>query len=114
MAFPKPNADESDAQYPLVPLNPTLGFDLETFRIQRNKLMGSKMIPDSVMTTHKLKQIVSYIRKLGLIEPLSVAVPDLAAAGFLLLHGNLRVLALKKLGQDTAPCLIAKDCKTHT
>lgn len=38
--------------------------------------------------------------------------PD--AAGFLLLDGNLRVLALKELGQDTAPCLIAKDFETYT
>ncbi len=34
--------------------------------------------------------------------------------GFLLLDGNLRVLALKQLGKDTAPCLIAKDFETYT
>lgn len=66
------------------------------------------------MTTRKFKQIVSSIREIGLIEPLSVIKPDPDAAGFLLLDGNLRVLALKALGQDTAPCLIAKDFETYT
>ncbi|MFC3119376.1 plasmid partitioning protein RepB C-terminal domain-containing protein [Jhaorihella thermophila] len=66
------------------------------------------------MTTRKFKQIVSSIREIGLIEPLSVIKPDPEAAGFLLLDGNLRVLALKELGQDTAPCLIAKDFETYT
>jgi len=67
-----------------------------------------------VMTTRKFKQIVSSIREIGLIEPLSVIKPDPDAPGFLLLDGNLRVLALKELGQDTAPCLIAKDFETYT
>ena len=66
------------------------------------------------MTTRKFKQIVSSIREIGLIEPLSVIKPADGAEGFLLLDGNLRVLALKKLGQDTAPCLIAKDFETYT
>ena len=55
------------------------------------------------MTTRKFKQIVSSIREIGLIEPLSVIKPDQEAAGFLVLDGNLRVRALKELGQDTAP-----------
>ena len=66
------------------------------------------------MTPRKFKQIVSSIREIGLIEPLSVIKPDPEAEGFLLLDGNLRVLALKELGQDTAPCLIAKDFETFT
>lgn len=57
------------------------------------------------MTTHKFKQIVSLIREIGLIEQLSMIKPDPEAARFLLLDGNLRVLALTELGQDTAPCL---------
>lgn len=40
--------------------------------------------------------------------------PDPEAEGILLLDGNLRVLALKELGQSTAPCLIAKDLGTYT
>ncbi len=113
-AFPQPDTDESDAPYPKAPLNLTLGFDLETFQILLEELMPSKKVPDGVMTTRKFKQIVSSIREIGLIERLSVIKPDPEAAGFLLLDGNLPVLALKELGQDTAPCLIAKDFETYT
>ena len=113
-AFPPPDADESDTPYPIAPLNLILGFDLETFQIPLEQLMPSKKVPDGVMTTRKFKQIVSSIREIGLIEPLSVIKPDPNAPGFLLLDGNLRVLALKELGQDTAPCLIAKDFETYT
>ena len=33
---------------------------------------------------------------------------------FLLFDGNLRVLALKELGEEQAPCLFAKDFETYT
>ena len=114
-AFPPPSAEEDgDLTYPKGPLNLTLGFDLETYQIPLEELMPSKKVPDGVMTTRKFKQIVSSIREIGLIEPLSVIKPDADALGFLLLDGNLRVLALKELGQETAPCLIAKDFETYT
>ena len=114
-AFPPPSAEEDgDLTYPKGPLNLTLGFDLETYQIPLEELMPSKKVPDGVMTTRKFKQIVSSIREIGLIEPLSVIKPDADALGFLLLDGNLRVLALKELGQETASCLIAKDFETYT
>lgn len=113
-AFPSPETEDDDAPYPKAPLNLTLGFDLETFQIPLEELMPSKKVPDGVMTTRKFKQIVSSVREIGLIEPLSVIKPDPDSPGFLLLDGNLRVLALKELGQETAPCLIAKDFETYT
>ncbi|WP_212743429.1 ParB/RepB/Spo0J family partition protein [Shimia litoralis] len=97
-AFPETGAGESDAPYPTAPLNLTLGFDLETVQIPLEELMPSKKVPDGMMTTRKFKQIVSSVQEIGLIEPLSVIKPDPDAAGFLLLDGNLRVLALKELG----------------
>ena len=114
-AFPPPEAETDGApDYPTAPLNLTLGFDLETYQIPIDELMPSKKAADGVMTTRKFKQIVSSIREIGLIEPLSVIKPDPDAAGFLLLDGNLRVLALKELSHDVAPCLIAKDFETYT
>jgi ParB-like chromosome segregation protein Spo0J len=113
-AFPPPTPDADDAPYPKAPLNLTLGFDLETWQIPLEELLPSKKVPEGVMTTRKFKQILSSIREIGLIEPLSVIKPAPDVPGFLLLDGNLRVLALKELGQDTAPCLIAKDFETYT
>jgi len=114
-AYPPPTPDDdSDLGFPTAPLNLTLGFDLETHQIPLDQLLPSKKVPDGVMTTRKFKQIVASIREIGLIEPLSVIRPLEGADGFLLLDGNLRVLALKELEQDTAPCLIAKDFETYT
>ena len=114
-AYPPPKPeDEDNIGLPTAPLNLTLGFDLETYQIPLDQLLPSKKVPDGVMTTRKFKQIVSSIREIGLIEPLSVIKPADRAEGFLLLDGNLRVLALKELGQDVAPCLIAKDFETYT
>ena len=114
-AFPPPDAETDGApEYPTAPLNLTLGFDLETYQIPIDELMPSKKAADGVMTTRKFKQIVSSISEIGLIEPLSVIKPAPDAPGFLLLDGNLRVLALKELGHDVAPCLIARDFETYT
>lgn len=112
--YPASTSQEDELPYPKAPLNLTLGFDLETLQIPLEELMPSKKVPEGVMTTRKFRQIVSSIREIGLIEPLSVIKPDPKAPGFLLLDGNLRVLALKELGHDTAPCLIAKDFETYT
>lgn len=113
-AYPPLRGDDAEADYPKAPLNLTLGFDLETLQIPLEELMPSKRVPDGVMTTRKFRQIVSSIREIGLIEPLSVIRPDPDQPGFLLLDGNLRVLALKELGERTAPCLIARDFETYT
>ena len=111
--FPAPESDGGDSSYPTALLNLTLGFDLETFQIPLEDLMPSKRVQEGVMTMRKFKQIVSSIREIGLIEPLSVVKPDPSAPGFLLLDGNLRVLTLKELGQDTASSLIARDLETY-
>ena len=100
---------EDEFGFPKAPLNLTLGFNLETHQISIEHLMPSKKVPDGVMTTRKFKQILSSIKEIGLIEPLSVIATDEQNESFLLLDGNLRVLALKELGEDQAPCLIAKD-----
>lgn len=82
LAFPQPDADESDALYPKAPLNQILGFDLEIFQTPLDELMPSKKVPDGVMTTRNFKQIVSSIREIGLTEPLSVIKPGSDAASF--------------------------------
>ena len=66
------------------------------------------------MSTRKYKQVVSSIHEIGLIEPLSIIQPDPKKSEFLLLDGHLRVLALKELGMETAPCLMAKDDETFS
>jgi ParB-like chromosome segregation protein Spo0J len=105
---------EAGPDLPMQPLNTLLGFDLETYQVPLDHLMPSKKIMDGTMSTRKYKQVVSSIHEIGLIEPLSVIQPDLKKSEFLLLDGHLRVLALKELGMETAPCLMAKDDETFS
>jgi len=99
---------------PIEPLNTLLGFDLETYQVPIDSLMPCKKVPDGIMTTRKYRQIVSSIREIGLIEPVSVLRPDQSKPEYILLDGHLRVLALRELGHDTVPCLLAKDDETYT
>lgn len=104
-----PAEGEGGPDLPMQPLNTLLGFDLETYQVPLDHLLPSKKIMDGTMSTRKYKQVVSSIHEIGLIEPLSVIQPDPKKSEFLLLDGHLRVLALKELGMETAPCLMAKD-----
>ena len=96
------------------PLNTLLGFDLETYQIPLDHLLPSKKVPDGIMGTRKYRQIVSSIKEIGLIEPLSVIATNPEQTEFLLLDGHLRALALKELGIPNAPSLFAKDDETFS
>jgi hypothetical protein len=105
-----------DSQSPLLAgqTYTTLGFGLRTIQVPLEHLLPSKKISDGVISTRKYKQIVSSITEIGLIEPLTVIQPDPSKPEFLLLDGHIRALALKNLGINDAPCLIAKDDETYT
>jgi ParB-like chromosome segregation protein Spo0J len=96
------------------PLSKLLGFGLEMHQVPIDDLMPCKKVPDGVMSTRKYRQIVSSIREIGLIEPVSVLQPDPDKSEYILLDGHLRVLAFRELGRDTIACLIAKDEETYT
>ena len=107
---------DADAAHklPTKPLNTLLGFDLETYQIPLDQLLPSKKVPDGIMSTRKYKQIVSSIHEIGLIEPLAVIQPDASKSEYLLLDGDLRVLAFKELGLNEVACLFAKDDETYS
>ncbi len=96
------------------PITTVLGFDLETHQVPIDDLMPCKKVPEGVMSTRKYRQIVSSIREIGLIEPVSVLQADPHKSEYILLDGHLRVLAFRELGRDTVPCLVAKDDETYT
>ncbi|MFC3052303.1 plasmid partitioning protein RepB C-terminal domain-containing protein [Kordiimonas pumila] len=112
--YPIHEEGEGKLEYPTAPLNTMLGFDLDTYQIPLGKLMQSKRMPDGIMTTRKYRQIVSSIHEIGLIEPLSVIRSEVETSDFMILDGHLRVLALKELNYQEAPCLLAKDDETYT
>lgn len=107
-------SQQSDAEPTDQLLSTLLGFDMETCQVSLDCLLPSKKVVNGTMSTRKYKQVVSSISEIGLIEPLSVIPADSDRSEYLLLDGHLRVLALKELGMESAPCLIAKDDETFS
>lgn len=92
---------------------PTLGFIPDPLLLPLSALLPSHKTPEGLLTSRKFKQISTSIASIGLIEPLSVAKPD-RAGQYVLLDGHTRLIALKQLGFDTAPCLVATDDESYT
>jgi len=110
-------------------MNPTmqstpLGFIPEPVTLPLSQVLPSRKTPQAVLASRKFKQIVASIDTVGLIEPLSVGQKMLATNAHgvgtqgvgthLLLDGHVRLLALRQLGYEDAPCLIATDDESYT
>lgn len=92
---------------------PPLGFVPEPLSLPLTSILPSRKIPDGLFTSRKFKQIVASIEAVGLIEPLSVGKSN-RDKQYILLDGHSRLMALKQLGFDTAPCLVALDDESYT
>ena len=92
---------------------PPLGFVPEPLSLPLSSILPSRKIPDGLFTSRKFKQIVASIEAVGLIEPLSVGKPN-RDKQYVLLDGHSRLTALKQLGFDTTPCLVALDDESYT
>ena len=93
--------------------SPLLGFVLEPLLLPLSAILPSRKTPEELLTSRKYKQIQTSIEAVGVIEPLSVGKPDRAGL-YILLDGHTRLVALKALGFDKAPCLIATDDESYT
>ena len=92
---------------------PLLGFVLEPLLLPISSILPSRKTPEGLLTSRKYKQIQTSIETVGVIEPLSVGKPD-RAGQYVLLDGHTRLVALKTLGFDKAPCLVATDDESYT
>ena len=92
---------------------PPLGFILEPLLLPISVILPSRKTPDGLVTSRKYKQVQTSIETVGVIEPLSVGKPD-RAGQYILLDGHTRLVALKTLGFDKAPCLVATDDESYT
>jgi hypothetical protein len=90
-----------------------LGFLPEPLSLPLSSILPSRKSPDGLLTSRKFKQIFASIGAVGLIEPLSVGKPD-RDKQYILLDGHSRLTALKQMGFDTAPCLVALDDESYT
>lgn len=92
---------------------PPLGFVPEPLLVPFTDILPSRKTPDGLLTSRKFKQITASIEAVGLIEPLSVGKPD-RSGQYVLLDGHTRLVALKQLGFEKAPCLVATDDESYT
>jgi len=90
-----------------------LGFVPEPLSLPLSLILPSRKMPDGLFTSRKFKQIIASIEAVGLIEPLSVGKPD-RDRQYILLDGHSRLTALKELGFEKAPCLVALDDESYT
>lgn len=93
--------------------NPTLGFIPEPLLLSLSVILPSRKTPEGLLSSRKFKQITKSIEAIGLIEPLSVTKPD-RSGQHILLDGHSRLVALKQLGFEKAPCLVATDDESYT
>jgi ParB-like chromosome segregation protein Spo0J len=91
-----------------------LGFNPEPLSLPMDRILPSRKVPVGLATTRKFRQIRSSIEEIGLIEPLSVTSVDAATGQHMLLDGHVRMVVLRDLGHDTAPCLMATDDEAYT
>ena len=93
--------------------NPALGFIPEPLLLSLSVILPSRKTPEGLLSSRKFKQITKSIEAIGLIEPLSVTKPD-RSGQHILLDGHSRLVALKQLGFEKAPCLVATDDESYT
>lgn len=91
-----------------------LGFVPEPLVVPLDRVLPSRKVPEGLAVSRKYKQIRASIAEIGLIEPLSVTAMNAATGQHLLLDGHVRLVALRDLGHDTAPCLVATDDEAYT
>ena len=92
---------------------PPLGFIPEPLLLPLSAVLPSRKTPEGLVTSRKFKQIIASIEAVGLIEPLSVGKPD-RSDQHILLDGHTRLVALKQLGFEQVPCLVATDDESYT
>ncbi len=90
-----------------------LGFVPEPLILSLSSVLPSRKTPEGLLASRKFKQITASIEAVGLIEPLSVGKPN-REGQHILLDGHTRLVALKQLGFDKAPCLVATDDESYT
>ena len=91
-----------------------IGFDPEPLMLPVERLLPSHKVPAALLASRKYAQIRASIQEIGLIEPLSVTHIDQKSGQHLLLDGHIRLVALRDLGRDAVPCLIATDDEAYT
>ena len=89
-------------------------FEPETVSVDLADLLPLRQVSRGVLRGQKFLQILSSVREFGIIEPPSVVRQEGGTGKYYLIHGYLRVEALRKLEIPTVVCLVATDDEAYT
>jgi hypothetical protein len=90
-------------------------FDLRGLHIPVERILPMKRIVADEKRNATFRRVLASIKEVGLIEPLIVFPQGTGkAAKYSLLDGHVRLEALKRLGEETIPCLISTEDEAYT
>ena len=92
------------------PIRPA--FEFEGLMIRLERLLPSKVLGERVKETAKYRTLLASVREVGIVEPLNVFPQK--GGRYLLLDGHIRAEALRDLGLQEAPCLVATQDDGYT
>ena len=92
----------------------SLAFNTQGVILSVTIILPLKLLKPSLRSTQKYQQVLSSIREVGIIEPLTVFPQNGGSGMYLLLDGHVRLEALKQLGHTSVRCLIATDDEAYT
>jgi ParB-like chromosome segregation protein Spo0J len=87
-------------------------FALEGVTVRLDKLLPTRAVGERLKESAKYRALLSSVREVGIVEPLSVFPQK--GGKYLLLDGHSRVEALRELGIEEAPCLLAAQDEGYT
>ena len=89
-------------------------FEGETVQLALGVLRPHRPLVPSATRCKKFLQVLASVATVGLVEPL-VVTPERDAEGrYVVLDGRLRLEALRRLGKQSATCLLATEDETYT
>jgi ParB-like chromosome segregation protein Spo0J len=91
-----------------------LAFEKNCIDVDITLLAGTVSLPAGAKASVKYRQILKSIETIGIVEPIIVTLDRDHPGRFLVLDGQMRLEALKDLGQTKAMCLISTDDEGYT
>ena len=89
-------------------------FEPETVSVDLADLVPLRKIEPRVLKGPRFQQILSSVREVGVIEPPTVVRQEGGSGKYYLVHGYLRVEALRILEVPSLVCLVATDDEVYT
>lgn len=88
------------------------GFEFEGLSIRLDRLLPSKVLGEKLKESANYRTLLASVQEVGIVEPLNVFPQK--GGRYLLLDGHSRAEALRELGLEEAPCLVATQDDGYT